>query len=258
VAAVLPINGSRLMLSTNGSLNTATLFNRDTGAVTADIATGTDPDGAYYDPASRLAFVMNGESNDVTLIDIAGVKAVATVAVGGKPEGATSDGKGRLFVNIEDLNSIAVIDIATRKVTATYTLKGCVEPTGIAYDPQSGVLISACHNGVAKLVDAATGRDRGTIAIGQGADGSLFDAASRTGFVPCLDGTLTIYRLDAKGKARVTQVLKTREGARTIAYDSGRDQVYLPFATVERDAAGEYLRAKTGFGVLSISRGVTE
>jgi YVTN family beta-propeller protein len=254
VAAVLPIAGTRLMLSTNGPLDTATLFDRDSGAVTADIATGKDPDGAYYDVASRLAFVMNGDSGDVTVIDVAGAKAIAAVAIGGTPEGATSDGKGRLFVNVEDLNNIAVIDIAARRVSARYALANCEEPTGIAYDKVSDTLIAACRNGVASLVDAATGRSRGTIATGQGADGSLFDPASRTGFVPCIDGTLTIYRLDGRGKATVIQTLKTREGARTAAHDVARGRVYLPFAKVDRDAAGKYLGARTGFGVLVVAR----
>ena len=252
VAAVLPIPGTRLMLSTNGPLNNATLFDRDSGKVISDIATGQEPDGAYYDVGSHLAFVMNGGSGDISVIDIARARPLATIAVGGTPEGATSDGKGRLFVNVEEMPGIVVIDIARQKIIGRYALADCEEPTGIAFDPVSGTLITACKNGVARLVDAAAGRDRGKLPIGQRADGSVFDPASRTGFIPCLDGTLTIYRLDARGKARVTQVLRTREGARTAAYDAARGKLYLPYATVERDAEGRYLRARTNFGVLSI------
>jgi YVTN family beta-propeller protein len=253
VAAVLPIAGTRLMLSTNGPSNTATLFNRDTGVVTADIATGDDPDGAYHDPASGLAFVMNGGSGDVSVIDIASARKRATIVIGGTPEGAVGDGKGRLFVNVEDANQIAVIDIATRRIVARYPLPSCEEPTGIAYDPASDTLISACRNAVAKLIDAATGKDRGTLPIGARADGSLFDPASRTGFIPALDGTLTVYRLDAGGAAKVTETVGTRKGARTAAYDSVRGRLYLPFATVERDAAGNYLGASKQFGIVSVS-----
>lgn len=253
VASVLPI-GRRLMLSTNGDENSATLFDRFTGHVIADMTTGKEPDGAAFDPASGLAFVMNGGSDDVTVIDVARRRAVARIAAGGGPEGAAADGRGRLFLHLEDRHAIAVIAIARRAVVRHYPLRGCVEPTGIAYDKGSGLLISACHNGVAKLTEAATGRDRGAIPIGKGADGSIFDPVRRIGFIPCIDGTLTIYRLGLDGKATVVQRLITRDGARTAAYDSKRDRLYLASAQVERDARGAYVRARTDFRIMTVGQ----
>lgn len=254
VAAVLPIAGTRLMLSTNGGSNTATLFDRDTGTVVSDFATGKEPDGAYYDADSGIAFVMNGESQDVTLIDVKARKVVATISVPGVPEAAVSDGKGKLFVNIEDTNEIAIIDIAAKKLAGTYALPGCNEPTGIAYDSKTGLLISACHNGTAKLIDAASGADKGQVAIGQGADGVLFDPVHRIGYASCIDGTLTIFSLDDAGKPTPLQTLTTRVGARTLAYDAATDRIYLPAATVERDDKGEYIRAKKDFAVVVVGR----
>lgn len=253
VASVLPI-GPRSMLSTNFDSNSATLFDRRTGAVFADIATGNGPDGAAFDPASGLAFVMDGESKDITAVDIAGRRAVARIPVGGAPEGAVADGKGHLFLNVEDHDTIAVIDIARRKVITTYALPGCHEPTGIAYDPRSGLLISACRNGMAKLVEATGGRDRGSIAIGQGADGSLFESRRGLGFIPCIDGSLTIYRLAADGRVAVLQRLFTRDGARTAAYDSKRDRLYLASARIERDRQGQYVRAVRNFRLVLVGR----
>ena len=252
VAAVLLIPGTDWMLTTNGGSNTATLLNRVTGAVTADIKTGEDPDGAAFDQASGLAFVMNGDSEDVTFIDVKRAAAVATVAVGGKPEAAVADGRGNLYVNIEDRNEIAVIDIAGRSVTRRIPLAGCNEPTGIAFDAQSGLLISACHNNVAKLIQADNGKDRGTIAIGQGADGSIFDPLRRLGYISCIDGTLTVYRLDGDGKASRLATVKTREGARTAALDLDSGRLYLPAATVVRDAEGEYDSARKDFTILTV------
>ncbi|WP_380874204.1 hypothetical protein ACFB49_46420 [Sphingomonas sp. DBB INV C78] len=253
VAAVLLIPGTNLLLSTNAETNNATLLDRTTGAVQADIPTGRDPDGALFDAQSGLAFVMNGDSEDITLIDIATATAVATIPAGGKPEAATSNGKGRAFVNIEDANAIAVIDIAARKVATRYPLAGCNEPTGIAYDAATNLLISVCHNNIARLVDADTGADRGSFAVGAGADGVLFDADKRIGFVPCIDGTLTVFALDAKGKATVLQTIKTADGARTAAYDAKTGRLYLPAATVERDDKGEYLTAARDFSIVVVA-----
>jgi DNA-binding beta-propeller fold protein YncE len=254
VAAVLIIPGTRLMLSTNWDSNTATLFNRDTGAVTADIPTGKGPDGAFYDAASGLAFVMNGESGDATVIDIASAKGVATIALAEAPEAGVPDGKGKAYINLEASNEIAVVDIAGRRVITRYNLPGCEEPTGIAFDPATNLLISACHNGVAKLIDAKSGADKGSITIGKGADGSLFDPKTRTGFVPSIDGQLAIYQLDTKGVPHSVQMVTTREGARTAAYDDATHKLYLPAATIERDAKGEYVSATRDFSVLTVSQ----
>jgi DNA-binding beta-propeller fold protein YncE len=254
VAAVLLIPGTGLMLTTNNGADTATLLDRKTGVALADIKTGKGPDGALYDAGSGLAFVMNGDSEDISLIDIKAAKAVATIKAGGVPEAAASDGKGRVYVNIEDTNEILVIDVAGRKEVARYPLAGCHEPTGITYDAATGLLIPVCHNNTAKLIDAVTGADKGTFAIGAGADGSLFDPKTRIGYVSCIDGTLTIYKLDEKGQVTVLQTVKTADGARTAAYDPVSGQIYLPAATVERDDNGEYLRADKNFSVVVVGK----
>ena len=199
VAAVLIIPGTDLMLATASDADKAILFNRMTGAVQARIATGKAPDAAFHEPKSGLAFVMNADSNDATVIDLKAAKAVATIPMGGKPEAATGDGRGFVYINIEDTAEIAVVEVASRKVVRRLKLAGCVEPTGIAYDAVTDTLISACHNNVAKLTHARTGADRGSVKVGKDADGAIFDAQSRFAYIPCNDGTLTLFQLDAHG-----------------------------------------------------------
>ena len=253
VAAVLIIPGTSLMLSTNGDSNTATLFDRNTGAVRATIPTGEEPDAAQYDASTGMLFVMNGESEDITFIDPKKAAPVATVAVGGKPEAAVSDGKGRLYVNIEDKAEIAVIEIASRRVVAHYQLPRCEEPTGLAYDAVSHSLISACHNNVAKVIDAGHGTDKGTVAIGKGADGSIFDAQRRLAYISCIDGTLWIFPLSREGKAGEVAKVNTASGARTQALDAKTGRLYLPRAEYKPGADGESKRVPGTFEVLVVA-----
>ncbi|MBL4894871.1 MAG: hypothetical protein JKY59_08430 [Emcibacter sp.] len=187
VAAVLIIPESELMLSTIWGDNHAALFNRHTGEIIATIPTGKEPDGALYDKTSGLVFVMNGASEDVTVIDIHRREVIKTIPMGGKPEAATSDGKGRVYINIEDTAEIAVIDVKTLSVQARFHMPGCIEPTGIAYDDVTGLLISACHNGMAKLTKAENGMDKGYVSIGKNADGAIFDPIRRLVYISCMD-----------------------------------------------------------------------
>jgi DNA-binding beta-propeller fold protein YncE len=137
------------VLSTNGDSDTATLFDGISGKVRAQISTGQKPDGAVFDPASRLVFVMDGKDGTVTLIDPVRGDSPGRITVGGKLEAAVADGLGRVFVNVETSNEIAVIDTAQRKVLTRYALPGCDGPTGLALDQEKGLLVAACSNRVA-------------------------------------------------------------------------------------------------------------
>ena len=255
VAAVLPLPDAGLILATNGDVDTAMLVDRRSGRVTATIPTGDDPDGAAYDAGSGLVFVMNGGSEDVSIIDPSIAREVARVPAGGVPEAAIADGRGNMFVNVEDTAEVIRIDVATRRVTGRYALPGCEEPTGIAYDHTTDLLISACHNGVAKLVNARTGADRGGFAIGKMADGAIFDEARRLIYIPCNDGTLWIVALDRTGATHPVATVPTQIGARTAALDPVSGRLYLPATDYTTPAQGDPERVPGTFRLLVVAPG---
>ena len=157
VHGVSPIAGTPYAISANGKSANAVLFDKLSGKVEATFATGQGPDALVVEPKTGLIVIFNGKSHDATLVNVATKSVMGAIALDGKPEVADNDGAGRVFVNIEDKNEIAVIDIGVRKVVATFALNGCDAPTGLAFDAQTGVLISACENEVAKVIDAKSG-----------------------------------------------------------------------------------------------------
>lgn len=226
--AALAIPGSKLLLVTNGGTDTATLFDRASGTLVATLATGKKPDAATYDPATRTAWVMNAGSGDISVIDPAARKVTGTVTVGGSLELGAADGGGRLYVNIEDRNSVAVIDTRSRNVVKVFPLTGCDGPTGIAYSASARQLISACGNGVA-IVSRPDGRFVASLPIGKGADGAVFDAKRGVALIPAgQDGTLSVIALGAR--PRVIAVVPTARSARTIALDERSGRAYLAAA----------------------------
>jgi DNA-binding beta-propeller fold protein YncE len=235
VAAVLLLPHDQLALSTNYDGNDATLFDRQSGAVRATLPTGTNPDNALYDAKTSLVLVMNGKSKDATLLDPRSAKVAGRIALGDKPEGTATDGQGRVFVNLEDSARIAVLDPGARKVVRKFNLPGCIEPTGLAFDAVTNLLIAACHNQTAKLIDAKTGKDRGTLRVGRRADGVVFDSKRRRVAIPCADGTLSVFALDATGRAGPVTSVPTGPGARTATLDPASGRLFLP--TVESRAA---------------------
>src|SRR5206468_3701422 len=143
VHAALAIPGTHNVISTNGETNNATLFDGRTGRVRATIPTGTKPDAAAYDPATRTVWIMNPGSGDITVVDPGTAKVLATVEVGGSLEMGEADGRGRIYVNVEDKNEVAVLDTRARKLVKRFPLEGCDGPTGIAVGIHSNEILSA-------------------------------------------------------------------------------------------------------------------
>jgi YVTN family beta-propeller protein len=236
--AVVPIPHTGLALATAGGTNSAILFETGSGKQRAEVKTGANPDAAIYEPGSRTVWVMNAKDGSISIVDPSAAKVVATIPVGGSLEMPALDGRGHLFVNVEDKNEIVEISVATRKVMRRIALTGCDGPTGLAFAP-SGVLISACANGVAKLVRASDGKLLRDVPIGRGADGAFVDAARHRGYIPAGgDGTLAV--LDTSGPLpRKIATVATQRGARTGAVDPDTGRVYLPAARYAPGEAGQ-------------------
>ena len=233
---VLAIPGSRLVLASNGHADSAILFDGLTGQVKATLPVGRKPDAIAWDPATRTAWVMDAGSGEISVVDPVAAKVVATVPVGGSLELGAADGQGRLYVNVEDRNEVAVIDTRARKVVTRFPLAGCDGPTGLAYDARDRQVLSACANGVAK-VSSADGRAIASLPIGPKPDGAAFDPVRGLALVPSGgSGALAVIRLGAA--PGVVQTLATERGARTIALDPSTGRAYLPSAQFGAAPAG--------------------
>jgi hypothetical protein len=225
----MPVNGGSEILVTNGGTDSAVFVSADGKTTVATVKTGKGPDAAGWDAKTGLAFTMNHAGGDITLIDPRKHEAVGTITVGGALEAAAVDGSGRAFVNVEDKNEIAVVDLAKKTVTAHWPLAGCDGPTGLAYDAPDKLLFAAC-DGATAVVDAASGKVLQTLATGKGADGVAWDPGRRTVFVPAgRDGTLSVISVKDR-KATIVETVATQRGARTIAEDPRTGRVYLPSA----------------------------
>ena len=188
--------------------------------------TGANPDAILYDPFSRRVFTFNGRGRNVTAIDTATNEVVGTLPVDAKPEFAATDGAGHVYVNLEDRNALAMIDPKALKISATWPLSGCEEPSGLAIDRAHARLFSVCSNKIMVIVDAATGQVVAREPIGARVDGVAFDATRGLAFATAGEGNLTIVHEDSPQEFSVVQTLATRAGARTVAVDEKMHRVF--------------------------------
>jgi len=217
--------------TSNGRASTVTIFDTGTLAVVGTVkVTGDNPDAILYDPASRRVFTFNGRGQNATAIDAASGTIAGTIPLGGKPEFAAADGKGRVFVNIEDKNELLAIDSRSLRVEKTWPLAGCEEPTGLAMDTAHRRLFSVCHNKTMAVLDADTGRIVATVPIGEGVDAAAFDPATSLAFASNGEGTLTVVKEETPDSYRVVENAATQRGARTMALDEKTHRIFLATA----------------------------
>jgi len=230
----------------NGRDNSVTVFDLATLKTIAKIRTegGENPDFIAYDAISNRVFTFNGRSHNASAIDAVALKLVATVPLDGKPEAAVTDGKGMLFVNIEDKNEITEIDTRKVLVVTTWPLQECESPSALAIDRQQRRLFAGCHNKVMTVVDADSGRRVASLPIGAGVDAAAFDAGTKLVFSSQDDGTLTVVKESPAGGYAVMQNVATQLGARTLALNPTNHDVYLVTAEFELTSANGQERSR--------------
>ena len=239
-----------------GKLNEVKVFDVNTNQVNATIPTGANPDAIFFEPYSQKIVVCNGRSNSLDMIDPMSNTIVKTIDVGGRPETAVSNGKGKIFVNIEDKNEIVAIDAKTFAVMHHWSLRNEEGPSGLAIDTQTNRLFSTCDK-MLVIVNATNGKIVKKIPIGDGTDGAAFDEQTKTIYTSNGEGTISVIRENNAISFTKLKDIKTEKGARTIALDSKTHLLYLSTANLnpsEKDSRGRAKVIPGTFKVLVVGK----
>ncbi len=221
--------------TSNGRDNTVTVFDLKTLKQTAKIKIeGENPDAILYDPSSKRVFTFNGRSKNATVIDAEKGTVVGNIPLDGKPEFGVADGKGGVFVNIEDKSEVTSIDAKKAVVIKSWPLTPCEEPSGLAMDQKHRRLFAGCGNKMMAIVNADTGKVVTTMPIGEGVDANGFDPETQLAFSSNgRDGNLTVVHEDSPDKFSVVENATTQKFARTMALDTTNHDVYEVTAEIE-------------------------
>lgn len=236
--ALVPEAGRGFITDGAGSI---VIFDLKTNTVLGTVAAKPDADGIIFDPASGLVLAVSGDEGVLmTLKPDADPKTAAIdspIDLGGKPEFLASDGAGKAYVNLEDKNEVAVVDIKARKVLAHWPVAPGGSPVGLAIDTQKRRLFIGCRDPQKMIVMSADdGKVLADLPIGMGVDATRFDA--NHAFASCRDGKLEVIRETASGKFEISQTVTTPLGARTMDVDPDTHKLYLPTAEFEPQQPG--------------------
>jgi hypothetical protein len=195
------------------------------------------PDGILFDAYNERVYVFSHPTKDATVIDAKDGSIVGTIDLGGTPEEGIADGKGRIYVVMQDMpGSVTVVDGKAMHATAHYPLGDTGRCNGLALDVKNGVLFAACaasgnppaQPAQAKMVilSAANGKILATFDMPGGSDGAVFNPSTGEAFATLGNGTLFIVDEKSPTSFGIEQVLDTMNGARTITLDSKTGHVF--------------------------------
>jgi DNA-binding beta-propeller fold protein YncE len=215
----------------NGRDTSVTVFNlKSLQVITKVKVTGNNPDAILYDPFSHKVFTFNGRSSNSTVIDAASNKVTGTIDLPGKPEFSVTDGKGKIYVNIEDKSQVCMINPVTLKVEKTWAVAPGEEPSGLAIDTRNHRLFAVCGNKLMIVLDADDGKVIAKLDIGDRVDGVAFDPGLQRAYSSNGEGTMTVVQEVDKDTFKVLENFPTLKGARTITLNPQTHRIYMPFA----------------------------
>jgi DNA-binding beta-propeller fold protein YncE len=224
--------------TSNGRAGTSTIFDLKTLKILGTVTTGKNPDAIAYEPVTKRVFTFNGASKDATAFAAADGTVAGTIPLEGKPEFAAADGKGQIYVNIEDTSELVQIDAQELKVLHRWPLKPCESPSGLSMDRKNRKLFAGCENLMA-VVDADSGKVIATPPIGQGVDATAYDPGTGFALSSNGEGTLTVVTHDAANQYSVLENVPTKRSARTMGLDLKTHNVVLPAADFLAPKEGE-------------------
>lgn len=224
--------------TSNGRANSSTIVDLKSLKPLGTVATGANPDSIRYLADRREVWTFNHTGGSITAFNPMTGEVIATIDVGGQLEEAVEDSAaGRVYVNVEDRNAIAVVDTRTHGVVASWPIAECDGPTGLAFDEKNHLLLAACDKRMAVL-DSASGKAVTSFPIGARVDGNGFDPVTRLAFASSGTGVVTIAHQDARDKFTVVQTLTTQPSGRTMFLDPQTHRVYVPVAATTPGANG--------------------
>ena len=210
------------------------MFDAKTLAVLKTLDVKGNPDGYLADDFNHRVYILSHAAPNVTVIDAKDGNILGTIDLGGAPEQAVTDGHGHLYIDIEDKNSIAVIDAKTMTMTGKYDVSskggGCA---GLAIDAKHDILFAACRDKKNMIIlSAKEGHIITDLPLGAGTDGAAFNPKTMEAFSSQGDGTLTVIKEKSPTSFVVEQTVTTPTRAKTLTLDQKTGRIYLITATV--------------------------
>jgi len=212
------------------SSNPVVMFDTKTFEPIKTIDVKGSPDGYLYDSFNDRVYILSHQKPHATIINASDGSIAGTIEdLGGAPEQAATDGKGTIYVDLEDAHAIGVVDAKTMTVKTKYDLGDKADAcAGLALDVKNQILFAACRNPtVMAIVNAKDGSVITTLPLAGSSDGAAFNPKTMEAFSSHGNGTLTVVKEENPTTFKVEENLKTMVGGKTLALDDKTGHIMI-------------------------------
>jgi DNA-binding beta-propeller fold protein YncE len=215
----------------DGAQGKVIIFDLKTLKVTGEAKADKDADCVIYDPFSKRVFVMDGDPHTSTVFDAKSGSAVGTIELGGGPEFAVADGKGTVYINLEDKSEVVAVDSSTLKIKSRWTVAPAGAPTALAMDVEHHRLFSAGREPQMLVVlDSDSGKVLQSFPISGGVDAAAYEPETGLVFTSTREGMVHVFHEDSPDKYSEVETIKTEIGAKTMGLDIKTHKLFVDTA----------------------------
>jgi YVTN family beta-propeller protein len=211
-----------------GKADSVVVFDLKTLQVLAHVSTGKKPDAIIFDPATNRVFAMNGGSDSTTAINASSGSVDGTIPLGGGPEFSVADGKGSVWINLEDQSQLIRVDSKSLKIANRWPVAPCASPSSMAFDAANRRIFIGCRNHLMAVVDTDSGKVVASYPIGDHVDASAFDPETKLVFNSLGEGSIAVFHQDSPNKYTALENIPTAQGSKTMALDSKTHRLFVP------------------------------
>jgi YVTN family beta-propeller protein len=143
----------------NSASNTVTIINATSLRVVSTVGVGVGPVGVAADPSGGNVYVADNGSNAVTVIQGIADRVLATVPVGDGPDALAVDNvSDAVYVSNERSANVSVLSEINDTVIGAISVGAGIQPQGIVYDWEDGLVWVAGGRDSVVVLDPATAR----------------------------------------------------------------------------------------------------
>ncbi len=220
-----------------GPGNTLVRIDTKSMKATGSLALGGPGDCVQFDASRKLVYVDNDDGTNLWIVDPATMKLRGSVTIKEAPEYMEVDlGRNRIFQAIKSTNTVQVIDLASHKVLAEWSLGEVTSPHGLAEDRATGKIFVAGKNGKLAILDASSGKLLSTVDVVKGSDQIAYDEGLKRLYIPG-GGAIQIVQI-AGSTGTVAGSAAVGADCHRVAVDPKTHDVWVAYA----DASNSYVQ----------------
>ena len=135
----------------------------------------------------------------------------------------------KVYVNLQDQNTLAVIDPATDAIVGQCRVDGCQGNHGMAVDAERRRAFLSCEgNDTLTVVDLDTHRAIAHLPMAKGADVVMVDPRLARVYVACSSGAISVFQMDDSTHFRKLADVPVEPRIHSLAVDTRTHRVYAP------------------------------